>query len=335
MEIQVQKGDLENFKCDALIINLFQGVTNLSGGTGSVDKALEGLVSKIIKEDKFEGKEGQIFSFRTLGKLSAKHVIVVGLGNKKDFKTENIRRVAALSIKKAKELGVRTIGSIVHGTGIGDIAPHSTAQAIVEGTMLADYSFKKFKKADAKKEAQQGIKIFTLIENDARKIKATQQGVEDGLTTSLGTIFARDLVNEPSLHMTPVELVEKAKQIAKSSKGKIRVKVYDKVALEKMKAGGILGVAMGSDHPPYMVHMTWKPQNAKKKIALVGKAITFDSGGLSLKPSNVMETMKLDMAGAASVRASVKSRPTRAGRARPCRRASSRTGSISTTLPQV
>ena len=116
-----------------------------------------------------------------------------------------------------------------------------------------------------------------------------------------GTVFARDLVNTPAQDMHPEKLVDAARSIAKGN-ASVRVKVYDRAALVRMGAGGLLGVAQGSDHPPYLVHLVYKPKKAtKKRIALVGKAVTFDSGGLSLKPADYMMTMKCDMAGSAAV----------------------------------
>lgn len=301
MEIQTQKENLVNFKCDLLVVNFFEDVKTPGGGTGAVDKALDGLLAKIAKEEGFDGKEGETLLFRTLGKLPARQVLVTGLGERKDFSLETVRRVTAISVKKAKEVRAKNIGSIVHGAGIGGLRARDAARAMAEGALLANYCFTKFRKEDEKKEQKRAIKTFALVERDARKARPTEQGIEEGKIEAQGAIFARDLVNEPSLHMTPVQLKAKAEEIAKASKGKIKIKSYDKSALERMKAGGILAVAMGSDHPPYLVHMIWKPRGAKRKVALVGKAITFDSGGLSLKPSGAMETMKCDMAGAAAV----------------------------------
>lgn len=301
MNIAVQKLDLKNFKCDLLVLNWFEGVKVPGGGTGAVDKALGGLITKLAKEEEFEGKTGQMLAFRTLGKLPSKWILVVGLGDRKNFGLEIIRRATALSVKKAKEVGARTIGSIVHGAGIGGIPARDAARAMVEGALLADYRFIKFRKEDEDKEKKRGLLSFTLVELDPKKQRSLEQGIAEGSLEARGVIVARNLVNEPSLHMPPSELKAKAEEIAKASGGKIKIKIYDRAALEKMNAGGILAVAMGSDRPPYLVHMIWKPSGAKKKIALVGKAITFDSGGLSLKPADSMMTMKCDMSGAAAV----------------------------------
>lgn len=301
MELLVKKGDLATFPCDLLVVNEFFGVKIPGGGTGAVDSALGGLIQKFAKEEGFTGKEGETLFFRTLGKIPAARVLVVGLGDRKEFGLEAVRRVTAISVKKAKEAGIKTVGSILHGAGWGKLAPREAAQALAEGALLADYGFTKFKKENGQEIAKRAVKSFTIVDHDARKARLAEEGVRLGALEARATIFARELVNEPSLHMTPAALKQKAEEIAASSQGKIKVRSYDRIALEKMGAGGILGIAMGSDHPPYLVHLIWKPRGAKRRIALVGKAITFDSGGLSLKTAEGMTTMKCDMAGAAAV----------------------------------
>lgn len=301
MEFLVKKADLVIFPCDLLVVNEFLGVKTPGGGTGAVNSALGGLIGKFAKEEGFTGKEGETLLFRTLGKMPASRVLVVGLGDRKDFKIETVRRVTAISVKRAKEAGAKTVGSILHGAGWGGIAPREAAQAMAEGAFLADYGFTKFKKENSQEIQKRAVKSFTIVERDPRKVRLAEEGIRLGALEARGVMYARDLVNEPSLHMSPARLKQKAEEIAKTSRGAIKVRSYDQQALEKMGAGGILAVAMGSDCPPYLVHLIWKPKGAKKRVAIVGKAITFDSGGLSLQPADSMVTMKCDMAGAAAV----------------------------------
>ncbi len=301
MQIRIHKGDLATTTCDLLVVNLFSGVKKPGGGTGAVDKALDGLLMKLAKEEEFVGQEGQTLLFRTLGRLPAKWVLMVGLGDRACFSLETVRRAAGISVKRAKEIGARTVASILHGAGIGGLAARDAARAMTEGALLANYRFTKFKKTDADREIKKAIVHLAIIELDSARIRQAEKGIAEGEVESAGAIYARELVNEPALHLAPQTLAAKAQDIARASKGKIKIKIYDKTALEKMGAGGILAVAQGSDHPPVLVHLTWKPARAKRRVALVGKAITFDSGGLSLKPADAMITMKMDMAGAAAV----------------------------------
>lgn len=301
MKIVVQKFNIAKFPCDLLVLNWFAGAEAPGGATGAVDKALSGLITKIAKEEEFEGKEGQTILFRTLGALPAKWVLVIGLGEQKELSLEKIRRAAAVSVRKAKEVKARTIGSVLHGAGNGKVAPRDAARVIAEGALLADYRFVKFRKEDTEQGEKKKITVFTIVTPDSVAARGAERGIAEGILEAEATIVARNLVNEPSLHMSPAALKSEAEEIVKGSRGNIKMKVYDASALKKMGAGGILAVAMGSDHPPHLVHLIWKPARAKKKIALVGKAITFDSGGLSLKPPDSMMTMKMDMAGSAAV----------------------------------
>lgn len=298
MEISARKGDLVTQPCDVLVVNEFLGVKEPGGATGAVNAALGGKLAKYMKEDSFKAKLGSTFVLRTNGEIPAKRVMVVGLGKKEEFDLEAVRQAAAASLNTAKALGVKSVVSILHGAGNGGLKPSECAQAIVEGVRLADYAFDTYR--SAKKEKKQ-VSRFDLVTHDGLDLRQALKGIEIGELMARGTIFARGLVNTPAQDMNPEKLVDAARNIAKRN-ASIRVKVYDRAAMTRMGAGGLLGVSQGSDHQPYLVHMVYKPKKAtKKKIALVGKAVTFDSGGLSLKPADFMMTMKCDMAGAAAV----------------------------------
>lgn len=298
MEITVRKGDLAAAACGLLVVNMFQDQKKLGGATATVDEALGGRLSKYLREDGFKGKLGTSFLFRTDGVVPAKRVLVVGLGKKRDFGLEAVRQAAAVSLNAAKGLGVTSIGSVLHGTGNGGLKVSDCAQAMVEGARLADYTFDTYR---SRKKGKKQVKRFDLVTRKGQNVRQAVKGIAFGELMARGTVFARDLVNTPSQDMYPEKLVDAAKAIAKG-KSSIRVKVFDRAALGRMGAGAIVGVAQGSDHPPYMVHLVYKPKKAtKKSVALVGKAVTFDSGGLSLKPADYMMTMKCDMAGAAAV----------------------------------
>lgn len=298
MEMTVRKGDLVTQSCDLLVVNEFLDVKKLGGAAGAVDATLVGKLTKYMKEDKFKAKLGATFVMRTGGEIPAKRVLVVGLGKKEEFDLEAVRQAAAASMNVAKALGAKSVVSILHGAGGGGLKTADCAQAIVEGVRLADYAFDKYRST---KKEQKRVSRFDLVTHDSQDVRQALKGIEIGELMARGTVLARDLVNTPSQDMYPEKLVETAKVIAKG-RSTVRVKVFDRAALTRMGAGGILGVAQGSDHPPYLVHLVYKPKKAtKKRVALVGKAVTFDSGGLSLKPADGMMTMKIDMAGAAAV----------------------------------
>ncbi|MBI2474021.1 leucyl aminopeptidase [Candidatus Uhrbacteria bacterium] len=296
MDISVRKEDLTKYACDLLVLGAFLKEKESSLEFAQVNEALEGKLATFMKEDKFKAKEGSTFLMRTHGKIAAKRILVVGLGEKESCTLESVRQATATSLGIAKGLGLKSIASVLHATGIEGLTAADCAQAMVEGSELAMYSFDVYKKPKKISPVR-----FDLISVPAAQLRQIQKGIQIGELMARGTLLARDLVNTPAQDMYPGKLVEHARAIAKG-KGTIRVKVYDTQALVRMGAGGILGVARGSDHPPFLVHMVYKPKKAtKKRVALVGKAVTFDSGGLSLKPADYMTTMKVDMAGAAAV----------------------------------
>ena len=302
MDIKVKNINLDEAPCDLLVINMFAGVKVLGGGTGAVNKALDGLIQRLTREEKFKGEFGETLIFHTHGKIPAKKVMVLGLGDRRKFNLEKIRQLGGITIKKARELKAKNIVTILHGAGIGKIDAVDSARAITEGAILSNYRFLKYKKSEAKKVGKIDIDEFIIAEINKSKIRKIKKGIELGSFESLGVTYARDLVNEPGYQLLPRDLVDRAREISKG-KSNIKLKIYDKAVLEKMGAWALLGVAMGSVNEPYLIHLKYTPKTgrAKKKIALVGKGLTFDSGGLNLKPEQGMSEMKIDMAGAATV----------------------------------
>lgn len=298
MKILVQKGDLTKEECDLLIVNEFEGVEP-GGATGAIDKATDGLLHRVWKEEGFTGKTGESILIRTEGILPAKRVLVVGLGKKDKFGMEAVRDATAVSFEAAKKLGLKKIVTMLHGAGWGGLKPVDAAQAMTEGVYLVAYQYDRFKKMKPNKVEQ-----FVIVTRRAPVVNQAIKGIELGATMAAGTVTAKNLVNTPAQDMKPADMVEAARTIAKNSNGTIRCKVMNQERLEKMKAGAFLSIAQGSHAEPFMVHLSYKPAGAKKKLALVGKAITFDSGGLQVKPGNSMGEMggmKIDMGGGAAV----------------------------------
>lgn len=309
MKISAKLGLLEKEKADLLVVNLFEGVKKpprLRSGqaaeaTGSVDRALGGLISKLILSENFQGEEGETLIFHTHGQIPAQKVLIVGLGKEKDFNLDSVRQAAGISLQKAAEFSAQKVVSILHGAGVGGLNPQESAQALCEGALLASYRFLKYKNQKERKEAfKKQLKEFLILQKDKADLAKVKKGILQGQIFAKATLLVRDLVNEPSSHYTPVHLKKEAQTLSKKNH-QISVKVFDQRKLKSMGAGGLLGVAKGSEEPAYLIHLHYKPQGAKTKIALVGKGITFDTGGISLKPSEKMEQMKIDMAGAGTI----------------------------------
>ncbi len=294
MEMNVRKSNGLEEKADVLVVTTFQEKQLVDGIVKEIDVALGGLVMQILKEESFLGKANQTLWVRTDGMMAAKRVLIVGLGKKEEVDLEVIRLAAATSLHAIRTTTARNVVSIL--PVVSDCEVKEIAHAFVEGVQLASYTFGRYKK-----QKKDHLKSFDLVTKDGRDVVAVKKGMELARLFSRGTCFVRDLVNTTPHHMNPTDLVQAAKVIAKESVG-VQVKIFDESQLKRMGAGAILGVAQGSIHPPYLVHLTYKPKTKSKKcIALVGKGVTFDSGGLSLKPPDAMITMKCDMAGAADV----------------------------------
>lgn len=299
MKTEISQKDVLNEVCDLLVVSIFQGTKKPGGATGAVDKALGGAISQLIEQDRFEGKLGQSMVFPTFGKIKARKVAVIGLGDKKHFDVDAVRKIGGYIVKLATNAKADKVATILHGVGVGALDPRNTAQALAEGLHLSAYRFHVYHGTLRKKaEPPHEVKNVVICETENKILKAGQEGLERGRVLAEATNFARDLVNTPSAHMGPLELVEAAKKI--SVKG-VGVRVMDQKEMEKRGMTAALAVARGSLIPPLGVHLVYKPRGAKKRVVVVGKAVTFDSGGLNIKPGDSMTTMKIDMAGAASV----------------------------------
>lgn len=302
MRIIIQGHDPKSLNVDLLIVPVFEGVKKFGGWAADLEKATGGLLSDLREQERVEGKEGESAVVRPLGKIGATKLMVLGAG-KKPFTAAGARRLAALAAAKARTQHAKSVALVLPEMP-GPVADYG--DALAEGAILGDYRFLKYKGEDLKKHVEKAVETFHLLPAGGKKdVAQLEKGIARGKTCAQATILARGLVNEPASEMTPGRLVETAKAIAAANPKRISLKIFDEKKLKEMGAGGILAVAKGSDEPPYMIHLTYKPaqisKKARKRVALVGKGITFDSGGLSIKPSSGMEDMKIDMAGCAAV----------------------------------
>jgi leucyl aminopeptidase len=295
MDIKIVQGSIEAAPADALIVNLFEGVKPLTGATGAVDQALDGAITDILRGGDFRGKLNEIAVLYTRGAIPAARVIVVGLGQAADFSTDCVRQAAAMAARKARDLGCISIASTAHGADAGRIDPALAAQAVVEGALLGLYQWTEHRAVSGERGP---IESLTLVELDAVRFAAIETGARAGESIGLGVNHARDLINEPPNYLTPAGLAEAAQRIAQAAG--VSCVVHDIEWIRAQKMGALLGVTQGSINPPQFIELEYKGSDAAP-LVLVGKGITFDSGGLSLKPVEGMEAMKGDMSGAAAV----------------------------------
>lgn len=298
MEIKVEAGDITTASAGAIVVNLFEGVTAPGGGTGAVDAALDGQISALIASGDIRGKEGELTLLHTGGKLPSPRVLVAGLGKSGDFSVDKVRTLSANVARFLRGKRVTDYATITHGAGIGGLDAAACAQAIAEGTRLGLYRFDRYKKpADDATD----VETVTIVESDAAKVETLTAAVERGVIIAEAAEFSRDLSNEPANTLTPTEFAARAQAMAESTG--LGFHVLEREQCAEMGMGSFLGVARGSAQPPKFIVLTYRgaADPEAQAIGLVGKGITFDTGGISIKPSDSMLEMKGDMSGGGSI----------------------------------
>ena len=300
--LRVESGDIARFSAKAILVNLFEGVTVPGGGTGAVDRALDGAISRLIREGDLKGKEGELTLLHTLGKIPAGRVVVLGLGKAEKFDLDKVRNLTAEAVRYLRKLGVDEAATITHGAGIAGLDPEACAQAMAEGVVLGLYTFTRHK---SKNEDARELKSLVLVEHDASKLDALRRGMERGSILAAAANLARDLANEPANVMTPTELAAQAQAVA--DEVGLACHVLDREEMLELGMGSLLGVAQGSHQPPKFIVLHYRGDpTTDAGIGFVGKGITFDTGGISIKQAQGMEEMKGDMSGAGAVIAALK-----------------------------
>lgn len=296
MDISVKTGNLLEDDADAVVLNLFEGVQTPGGATGAVDRALGGAISDLIAGGDFTGKAKEIAVLYPRGGIAARRVLLVGLGKKEDLTLDRARQAAGVAAKRARDLGVKRLTTLVHGAGAGGLDPAQAAQAVVEGARLGTYQFTAFKATN--RDEVKTLEALTVIEADPARREVVEAGVRAGRIIAEAVCAARDLANRPGNDLTPTALAHRAREIAAATG--MACEVFDEEAMARIGMRTILAVSQGSDQPAQFIVMEHK-RGGGKPIVFVGKGITFDSGGISLKPGDGMWDMKFDMSGAAAV----------------------------------
>lgn len=297
MEIQVKRADIVEITDEAIVVNIFEGVKEPQGATAAVDMALNGQISELIESGDIKGKHMETTLLYTRGSIPSKRVLVIGLGKKENFNTEKIRQVSGKAATFLRNLGIKSYTTIIHGAGTGNISLSEATTAVVEGAILSLYRCDRFKNENEDKAKT--IERITIVERETDKIDQIRKAVEFSKILSESVIMVRDLVNFPSNEITPQRLAEIAKEI--SERYGLRCQILDEKGMEDIGMRAILAVARGSANSPRFIIVEYEPEFYKDTVVVIGKGITFDSGGISIKPAENMEQMKYDMAGAGAV----------------------------------
>jgi leucyl aminopeptidase len=290
MTIRPSNTPLLEWTGDTLAVGLFEDAVELTGDLATLDERLAGILKELIAEEEFTGKPNSTIFARVAGGNLVKKVILVGLGKPEALKLDSLRRVGATVARTAKKQKTKTLGVSLP---IWNNNPATTAQAIAEGIELALYKDTRFKSEPEDKSPEiETIDLLGFGGQEAAITRANQ--------IVSGVILARQLVAAPANSVTPVTMAETAQQIA--NEHGLQIEILEKEDCEQLGMGAFLGVAQASELPPKFIHLTYKPETTpKRKLAIVGKGLTFDSGGLNIKGAGSgIETMKMDMGGAAS-----------------------------------
>jgi leucyl aminopeptidase len=299
MKIDVSGLSPVKINCDLLSLTVFEGTIRPAGELAAVDKALKGVISSLISGKEITGKKDSTVLVHTHGKIPAKYVLISGAGKREEFDLEAARMSAAAAIKQAKKIKAKTVAAVFPADAVSGAGPFEAFRSFAEAALINNYEFAGYK-TGAEKDEVFSVTTLSVCEKTPAYVKTFRKALEIARVSAEAVNKARDLVNMPSNMLTPKSFTLEAKKIC--TVNGLKIKVLDAVLIRKRGMGAIWGVAKGSDHEPAVLVIEYRGGSASSKpVALIGKGVTFDSGGISIKPSKKMGDMKEDMAGAAAV----------------------------------
>ncbi|HON60167.1 MAG TPA: leucyl aminopeptidase [Smithella sp.] len=301
MNVFVKKGMLAETKSQAVILTLFEDGKKLSGIALEIDKKSGGLISKLMADGDFEGKASQVAVAYSCGNLPSKRIALVGLGKQKEFNLEKLRAAFAKVMRHLRGMNVKEASTSVNLNLIPG-KKDQIVQAAVEGALLGLYQYTPYKTVG--REEFKEMDEFNIIA-DAKEYAVIEPSVKKAKIIADAVCFVRDMISAPSNEMTPSIMAQKAQEVAKRKN--VTCTVLDRKKMQELGMNALLAVASGSQEEPKFIILEYSGGRKKDApVVLVGKGLTFDSGGISLKPSDKMEEMKTDMSGGAAVIAALR-----------------------------
>ncbi|HEY6077812.1 MAG TPA: leucyl aminopeptidase [Polyangiaceae bacterium] len=289
LSVQLGSGDVGEFAADALIVGVFAGAAAESEALLALEDALGGGLLSQLKASDFDGKTEQLIDLPTFGRVKARRLLVVGLGPKAELDAARLRTTLASAVRAAQSSSTKS-------AGVSLPSPLPSPRAVGEGIVLGAYKFSRYFTGERKPKAELA-KVTVLVSG---RVTAEQKKQLDlGVAIGHAVGIARDAVNEPPNELVPETLAQIAQRIGKAHGFKL--KVLDKRGIQAAGMHLHYAVGQGSTNEPRFIHLSYIPKKKKKKVVFVGKGLTFDSGGLCIKPAAGMGEMKSDMAGAAAV----------------------------------
>jgi len=295
MQITIGTQPFATTETEALVTYVFENGDPVQGRISEMDQLTSGLLKRLAKSGELTGKTLEMTLIHAPAGLKAARLLLVGAGKREKFDAAALRKISGSALRYLKSRGVH---NLVFAVREGN-ATEDSAQAVAEGSIAADFESDKYK---TDKKNDKSIDSILLAGFSESERAAGERGLARGRVIGESQNFARDLINEPSNKLTPKILAEKAEAMAKLAG--LAVEILDEKKIADLKMGALLSVAQGGPEPPRMIVITYAPANPKPGapvLGLVGKAVTFDTGGISIKPSEGMEKMKYDMAGGATM----------------------------------
>lgn len=294
VKIRVEKKKVEEFKTDALLLYHFEGEKALLGKPERIDRATGGLIREVLRSGDFKGDLYQTSLIYNHRGAPARRILTAGLGKKARFSLDRWRGATAKGAQVLRDLGVKTFATTLVEGVPERISLNMLAQALVEGVCLGLYDFSELKTKNRKRVRR--IEKMVILEEEPTSVRAVQEGALIGETVVQGVYLARDLVSRPGNLHTPTMMAKTAEGIAKECG--LALTVFEEEDARKEGMGAFLAVARGSDEPAKFIVLEYAGgESPRRTVVLVGKGITFDSGGISIKPSDKMQMMKSDMGG--------------------------------------
>jgi len=299
MKTELVVGDIGKHRADMLVVNLFEGIKSPGGATGAVDKAIGGSITAAIRDGDFRGTWGETLFLRPGKGVAAPRVLVIGLGKKEKFTLDHIRQATLPVMQIAKKKKLSTVASVLHGAGAGGLDPEDAARFLGLGAVLSGYEYDRYRS-----EKTGRVSRFQVVEGNRHVAAKGKRGLSRGAKLGEAINWGRDLVAAPPGDLRPDGLARAARSLGG---GKVRVRVFGRKEAEAWKMGGLLAVGKGSGVSPRLIVAEYRGgRPGAPWTALVGKGVTFDTGGISLKKWEGMEKMKYDMAGGAGMLAAIR-----------------------------
>lgn len=298
MEFSIKNVNAAATQSDCLVVGVYEANV-LSEAAQEIDSASKGMISKVLADGDMDGKLEATLMLHHVPGLTSRRLLLVGLGKEADFTEKQYAKAVRASIKALEKSGALDATTCLAQLPVKALSAQRKVAYLSEAALDASYKFAAIKRKDEKASPKKGIAKLT-INVSASDVSAAETGLANGQALAAGVSLAKDLGNLPPNVCTPSYLAEQALALGKTHQ--FKVEVLERDALEKLGMGSFLGVAQGSEEPPkFIIMQHLKGKKEQKPVVLVGKGITFDTGGISLKPGSEMDEMKYDMCGAASV----------------------------------